>query len=167
MSEKPAAAKQTPGTVDWILGNATSVTALTWAIVPLRLLIGVIMALHGSQKAFGWFGGPEYSGVVDMLAGLGFPAPSFFAALLVAGELGCGLMLFFGVATRIGGGLLVTIMAVALLTAHRGDPFSQTHAQQLLLASGVLFIVAGGGQLSLMPAAVRRAARFEATPPAA
>lgn len=155
MSDRPTVVDNGPRAADWLFGNATSMRTLMWGILPLRLIVGIIMAFHGTQKAFGWFGGPGYGVVVDMLSGLGFPAPGFFAALLTAGELSCGLMLFFGVATRVGGLTLATIMVVALSTAHRANSFSQTHAQQLLLASAVLFLIAGGGALCLLPAAVR------------
>ena len=37
-----------------------------------RLVFGLLMAVHGSQKLFGWFGGPGMSGTEAFLEGLGF-----------------------------------------------------------------------------------------------
>ncbi|KPK58693.1 MAG: hypothetical protein AMK73_09050 [Planctomycetes bacterium SM23_32] len=133
-----------------MLGNRTSPGACRWGLVPLRLMVGVIFFVHGSQKAFGWFGGSGFDGTVQMLSGLGFPVSQLFAVLLIAGELGGGVLLLLGVAPRLSALAIATVMTVALLTAHRHDGFFRTHLQQMLLAACVTIMVAGGGALSLL-----------------
>jgi putative oxidoreductase len=44
-----------------------------------RLVFGLLMAVHGFQKLFGWFGGPGMSGTASFLEGLGFRPGRLFA----------------------------------------------------------------------------------------
>ena len=37
-----------------------------------RVVFGLLLAAHGSQKLFGWFGGPGMSGAAAFFEGLGF-----------------------------------------------------------------------------------------------
>jgi hypothetical protein len=47
----------------------------------VRMVFGLLMTMHGSQKLFGWFGSPGTSGTAAFLEGLGFrPGRSFAAA---------------------------------------------------------------------------------------
>jgi putative oxidoreductase len=54
--------------------------------LPLRLLIGVLMAADGAQKLFGWFSGHGLSGTADFLESLGWRPGRVFAVLLGAAE---------------------------------------------------------------------------------
>lgn len=123
------------------------------ALLVLRLTVGAIFIFHGSQKAFAAWGGPGFHGVVNMLGpdGLNFPLPEVQAALLVTGELGGGILLVLGFATRIGGVLTAIVMIVALLTRHRADHFAGLHAQHMLLAASVALTLAGAGRISVWP----------------
>jgi putative oxidoreductase len=126
-------------------------------MMPLRLVIGVIMAAHGAQKAFGWFGGGGFQGFSQYLGdALGFPAPALFAVLAILAELVGGLMLIAGFMPRPASLAIGVVMIVALATAHRGDSFFKTHAQQVILAGCVTLLVAGSGPLSLQRSAPRR-----------
>ncbi len=116
-------------------------------LVPLRLMIGVIFLYHGLQKV-GIIAGGGFGGTVKMLAGLGFPGATFWACLLIAAEVGGGVLLIIGLLPRIGAAALAVNMIVALLTAHKGAPFADTHAQQMLLAGCITILIAGGGALS-------------------
>ena len=86
-----------------------------------------------------------------MLRGMGFPGPAFWVVLLVLAEVAGGAMLVLGLLPRIGAAALAVVMAVALLTAHKGDPFAATHSQQMLLAGCITILIAGGGALSVQP----------------
>ena len=48
----------------------------------LRLVLGFLMAAHGSQKLFGWFGGHGLAAVSGMFESLGFRPGRFFASVL-------------------------------------------------------------------------------------
>ena len=138
-------------------------------LIPLRLMIGVIFLYHGLQKV-GIIGDGGFGGTAEMLRGMGFPGPAFWAVLLVLAEVAGGAMLVLGLLPRIGAAALAVVMAVALLTAHRGDPFAATHSQQMLLAGCITILIAGGGALSVQPsrpdsaATVARDAAAEESP---
>lgn len=136
---------------DWVFRNRTSLGAYGWGLLPLRLMLAVIFIVHGSQKAFGVFGGPGWSGTVGMISGtMHWPAAEFFAVLLIAAELGGGLFLLLGFAPRIGAFGIAAAMVVALLTVHRADGFFKTHLQQLIVACALTLMIAGSGPLSVM-----------------
>ena len=151
--KEKAAACGPCGWTRWLLGNATSLTACWTALTFLRLVLGVIFVAHGAQKAFGWFGGQGFAGTVSWVRDtLHFPAAVLFAVLLIIAELGGGICLILGMATRIAGALIVLVMFVALMTVHHGQGFFETHLQQMILAVSLALIVAGGGGLSLLSA---------------
>lgn len=59
--------------------------------------------------------------VIDFFASLGIPAPEIQARLSATMELVCGALLLMGLLTRLASLPLIAIMAVAILTARRGD----------------------------------------------
>lgn len=133
----------------WLFGNAAGDCSLRWGLLPIRLMIGVIFVVHGSQKAFGWFGGGGFSGTVEMIEGLGFPAPAVFAAMVMLGELVGGILLILGLLPRLGALAIAVVMVVALLTAHRADGFLKTHQQQVILAGCITMLITGVGRPAL------------------
>ena len=137
--------------VSWVLGNTTTYNTCRVALLPLRLMVGVIFAAHGVQKAFGWFGGSGFNGTVGMVESIGFFAPTFWAILLILAELGGGIALCIGLATRLAAFLISIAMVVALCTVHAHDGFLGTHLQQMILAACVTLMIAGGGALSMPP----------------
>ena len=72
----------------------------------LRILAGVMFAMHGSQKLFGWPGGKAAVPVASLMA--------------VAGpiELICGLMIAFAILTRYAAFIASGEMAAAYFLAH-------------------------------------------------
>ncbi|MDD5412760.1 MAG: DoxX family protein, partial [Methylobacter sp.] len=68
--------------------------------VILRLPIGLILAAHGSQKLFAWFGGYGLDGTGQWMASVGLN-PGFFMALLAgSAEFFGGVALIMGLLTR-------------------------------------------------------------------
>jgi putative oxidoreductase len=61
-----------------------------------RLVVGLLMAAHGSQKLFGWFGGHGLAGVSGFFEGLGFRPGRLFAIAASAGELVSGILMAAG-----------------------------------------------------------------------
>ena len=93
------------------------------ASLVLRLGIGGMFMAHGAQKLFGAFGGSGIQGFSQMLSGMGFTSPLFWAYLAVYAELLGGLFLVLGLFVRIATVFLMIVMAVALVKVHISKGF--------------------------------------------
>ena len=132
-------------------------TPAAWTLLVARLTLAVVFFAHGSQKVFGWFGGPGFSGAIKYFAGLHIPA--FLAVLAIAAEFLGSLGLFAGLGTRLAALGLAVNMAVAVITVHAANGFFMNwHNEQPgegieyhLLVGGLclILIIAGGGSFSL------------------
>jgi len=113
-----------------------------WALLPLRLVVGLVFAVHGGQKLFG-FG---LAGTAGFLGSLGVPLPSVAAPLLIAVELLGGLALITGAWTRIIATLLAADMLVAILAVHlRGGFFVPDGVEFVLTLLAACLTLAGLG----------------------
>src|SRR5256884_7423851 len=63
----------------------------------VRLVFGLLMAAHGSQKIFGWFGGYGLTGTGTFLEQLGFRPGRLFAAAAGWNEFLGGMLVAAGV----------------------------------------------------------------------
>jgi len=84
----------------------------------MRVVIGLLMAAHGAQKLFGWFGGYGLAGTGQFLEGLGFRPGRFFAVLASGSEVLGGLLIAFGFLGPIGPALVLSVMIVGAVTVH-------------------------------------------------
>jgi putative oxidoreductase len=109
------------------------------ALLLLRLVIGLTMAAHGTQKLFGWFGGYGLAGTGGFMEKLGF-VPGRRAALSagLAEALG-GLLLALGLVTPLAAAAIIAVMTVAVVTVHISKGF---------------FVTGGGYEYNLVLAAV-------------
>jgi len=89
----------------------------------LRIAIGVIFLAHGSQKLFGWFGGPGLAAMGDAFSQMGFQPGLFWAAVAGASEFFGGLTVLLGFATHVGAFLIGMVMLVAMLKVHLPNGF--------------------------------------------
>lgn len=83
-----------------------------------RMVVGLLLAAHGTQKLFGWFGGYGLAGTAGFFEQLGFRPGRFFAATAGAIEVGAGLLVTFGLLGPLGPALVVAVMLVAIATVH-------------------------------------------------
>src|ERR1700679_830804 len=107
----------------------------------LRVVLGLTLASHGTQKLFGWFGGPGLTGTANFLASLGFPPGRRHALMAGFSELGGGLLLALGLLTPLGAVAAISVMVVAVLTVHIKNGFFATNGGfefNLLVASSAL-----------------------------
>lgn len=126
---------------------------LLWAPLPLRLVLGITFILHGSQKAFGAFGGPGMAGFTRSLEGMQIPAAALMAWVSMLAELLGGIGLFFGVFTRACAALIAVDMLVAILKVHIGKGFFNVQGgieyPLVIIAGCVSLMIMGCGNLSL------------------
>jgi putative oxidoreductase len=83
-----------------------------------RVVIGLVMAAHGAQKLFGWFGGYGLNKTGEFFIHLGFQRGRAFAAAASLTEITSGLLLALGLLGPIGPALIVSVMLVAMVTVH-------------------------------------------------
>ena len=119
----------------------------------LRVPVGIILAAHGAQKLFGWFGGYGLEGTGQWMGSIGLEPGYFMALLAGSGEFFGGLMLALGFLTRLGAALNVVAMAVALFWVHFANGLflsndGYEYALALLAATASLLVM-GGGKLSV------------------
>jgi putative oxidoreductase len=87
-------------------------------LLVVRLVLGALMAAHGAQKLFGWFGGYGLAAVSGFFETLGFRPGRLFATLASAAEVVSGVLMAVGLFGPIGPALMVAVMIVAAVSVH-------------------------------------------------
>jgi len=126
-------------------------SAVDWALLVARVVVGVIFTVHGAQKLFGAFGGPGLSAVVQMMGPLGY--------LVTVGEFFGGLGLIFGFLSRFSAASIILIMLGAIGMVHSQFGFFMNWTgkqagegfEYHLLAIGILLpiVIAGPGRFAV------------------
>ena len=122
-------------------------------LVLVRVVVGPLIAAHGAQKLFGWFGGHGLAGVSGMFEALGFRPGRLFAAVAAAGEVAGGVLITLGLLGPVGPAVLVAVMIVAAVSVHwRNGLFAMTNGIELPLlyaAIAATLSLTGPGAYSL------------------
>jgi putative oxidoreductase len=118
-----------------------------------RLILGLLMAAHGSQKLFSWFGGYGIAGTAGFFEQLGYHPGRLFVVTASVTELAGGILMALGLLGAVGPALLLSVMIVAAVSVHWGKGlFAGTNGIEvpLLYAAGaVAFAFTGYGPFSL------------------
>lgn len=88
------------------------------AALVLRVPVGVILAAHGAQKLFGWFGGYGLEGTGQWLASIGMEPGYLMALLAGSAEFFGGVALVLGLLTRPAAAVSAFTMLVAIFSVH-------------------------------------------------
>lgn len=91
------------------------------AALVLRVPVGLILAAHGAQKLFGWFGGNGLEGTGQWMASLGLEPGYLMATLAGSAEFLGGLALAVGLLTRPAALASAFTMLVAIFAVHIGN----------------------------------------------
>jgi putative oxidoreductase len=108
----------------------------------LRVVVGIIFAVHGWQKF------SNMDGTIGFFGQIGIPAATFFAYLVSIVELVGGIALIAGLWTRVAAKLLGIVMIVATLVTI-GKGFSMAELPLTLLAACFTLFCIGGGKYSM------------------
>lgn len=118
----------------------------------VRIIVGIIMAVHGFQKLAG---GPANFGA--FLGQLGVPAPTLMAFVVTFVELGGGILLILGLFSRLAALLLTINLTVAILLvklsigliAPADQPGVGYELDLALIAGFLTILFAGPGPVSI------------------
>ncbi|HUA09688.1 MAG TPA: DoxX family protein [Candidatus Acidoferrales bacterium] len=122
------------------------------ALLFLRLVVGLAMIGHGTQKLFGWFGGYGLAGTGGFFESLGFRPGPVFALFAGLGEAGGGALIALGLFGSLGPAAIVMVMLVAIFTVHISKGFFAPNGWELnsvYIAAAVTIAYAGAGAYSL------------------
>ena len=97
------------------LTPATSLRLNDLGLLLFRLMLGIVFIAHGWQK-FHDFG---FAGQADAFEGMGIPAPTVSAAIVIVLELVGGVLLVLGAITRVLGVLFFLDMMGAIFYGER------------------------------------------------
>jgi putative oxidoreductase len=119
----------------------------------IRLVVGLVLAAHGAQKLFGWFGGYGLKGTGGWMESIGLK-PGYTMALLAGlSEFVGGLLFASGLFTAVGAALIAGTMTVAILKVHLENGFWVTgngYEFNLVLIAVVIGVaLTGAGAYSL------------------
>jgi putative oxidoreductase len=118
-----------------------------------RIVVGLFMAAHGTQKLFGWFGGYGLKNTGEFFVQLGFEKGRFFASAASLGEIASGLLIALGFLGPVGPAVMIAVMVVAAVSVHwKNGLFATTNGIELPLlyaTAGVGFALSGFGRYSL------------------
>ncbi|OKK17479.1 DoxX family protein [Streptomyces sp. CB00455] len=111
----------------------------------LRLVLGLTMAAHGSQKLFGWFGGGGISGTGRFFTASGYPAGDTMAVVAGLTEVLGGLGLAVGLLTPLAGAAVVGTLVNAIAVRGTGSFFAPEGIEyELLLTAGAAALALTG-----------------------
>jgi putative oxidoreductase len=122
-------------------------------LLALRLAVGGLLAGHGAQKLFGWFGGGGLQGTGGWLESIGFHPGERWALLAGLSEFGGGTLTALGLLHPLGPVGTLGAMSVAATDVHGGKPIWVTEGGAELpitnMAAALALALAGPGAFSL------------------
>jgi putative oxidoreductase len=120
---------------------------MTLGLLIVRVIAGLTMAGHGSQKLFGWFHGPGKGGTAGMMGKVGYREPAVMASLAGLSELTGGLGLAAGFLTPFACIAIVVVMLNATFAVHLKNGFWNTEGgyEYPLVISAVAVGIAATG----------------------
>ncbi|MFC8128356.1 DoxX family protein [Streptomyces sp. NPDC057302] len=127
---------------------ATSPYGTDIGLLLLRCVVGLTMAVHGSQKLFGWFNGSGLDSTAGFFASEGYSAPKAMATIAGLTETLCGLGLAIGLLTPLAGAGILGIMLNSIATKWGNGFFNPAGIEYdlVLLTAAVSLALAGPGR---------------------
>ena len=123
------------------------------ALLIIRLVTGSLLAGHGAQKLFGWFGGYGLQGTAGWLESTGLKPGTVWATMAGGGELKGGLLTALGLGGPIGSILTLSAMTMATAKGHWAKPIWATaRGAELPVINGTVAValaLTGPGTYSL------------------
>jgi putative oxidoreductase len=129
-----------------------------WHPTILRVLLGLVLLGHGTQKLLGWFGGYGFNGTMGFFTGtVGLPWVIGFLVIII--EFFGSISVILGLATRFWSFLMVILFLGIIFTSHikygffmnwLGNQKGEGYEFFLLaIAISLSLIFTGGGRYSM------------------
>ena len=119
------------------------------AALILRVPVGLILAAHGAQKLFSWFGGYGLEGTGQWMASIGLEPGYWLALMAGSAEFFGGIALALGLLTRPAAVVTAFTMLIAIFSVHINNGLFMAnngyeYALTLLVATAALAIQGAG-----------------------
>jgi putative oxidoreductase len=124
----------------------------------VRLVLGIVFFLHGSQKVLGLFGGFGFGATMHMFTSM-MHIPTVFAFLAICAEFFGGLGLIVGLLARVAAfGILINMLVAISFVHYRFGVFMNWGGNQkgegieyhlLAIALGIVVLARGAGAFSV------------------
>ncbi|MFJ3878886.1 DoxX family membrane protein [Streptomyces sp. NPDC090077] len=165
MSSATVTATKTPAASPAVPVPAADTSAHDAGLLLLRVVLGLTVAAHGTQKLFGWFGGGGIGGTGQFFTASGYPAGDAMAVLAGLTETLGGLGLALGLLTPLAGAAVTGTMINAVAVHGAGAFFAPKGMEyELLLAvAAAALTLTGPGRHAvdrLLPVPALRAHRL-------
>ena len=125
---------------------------MSTGLLILRLVVGLVLAGHGAQKLFGWFGGYGVAGTGGWLHSIGFRPGKPMAVVVGLAELAGGIGLALGLLTPLAAAVVIGTMAVAAWSHRASGLWGTSGGYEQALTYGVVAVAiafTGAGDYSL------------------
>ncbi|MBE1298846.1 MAG: DoxX family membrane protein [Alteromonadaceae bacterium] len=124
-----------------------------FAALVLRVPVGIILAAHGAQKLFAWFGGYGLEGTGQWMASIGLEPGYLMALMAGSAEFFGGIALALGLLTRPAAAVSAFTMLVALFVVHGSNGLFLTNNGYeyalALFAATFALTIQGAGRYSI------------------
>lgn len=129
-------------------------TTPSWMPLPLRLTMGLLFVLHGAEKVFGFNKGPGLSAwMANERAANGLRPAWLWLGAAALFELIGGILILFGLLTRLGALLVMPVMLVAIYGSFGEGaapiPLVRIGYPLAMLGAALALFIAGGGRASI------------------
>lgn len=119
----------------------------------LRITVGGFFVGHGTQKLFGWFGGPGLPATAEQFEGMGLKPGKLQAGAAGFAEAAGGAALAAGYQTPLASAAVISVMLTAINRVHlKNGPWAQKGGYEynaVLIAAAAALAESGPGALSL------------------
>ncbi|MEI6914770.1 MAG: DoxX family protein [Armatimonadota bacterium] len=119
-------------------------SAVDFALLVVRIFVGIVFIAHGSQKMFGAFGGHGLAGTVQFMGPIGY--------LVTVGEFFGGLGVLLGFLSRFSSAAQIVIMLGAIFTVHLKNGFFAPSGFEFpfsLIGPLACILIAGPGRYAI------------------
>ena len=122
-------------------------------LLVLRIVVGLLLVGHGTQKLFGWFGGHGLTGTAAFFRSVGYWPPRLMARFAGGAELLGGAGLALGLVTPLAAAVVIGTMLNVAVAVHRRNGLwaaDNGYEYPLMLATAAAAVgFTGAGSASL------------------